>query len=391
MDVQTQTHVIGNTNRGKKGRNRKGNGTGTKPGNTQDLPFVSICTPTFNRRPFIQTMFECFRNQTYPKSRIEWIIVDDGTDKIADLVEYSCIPQIKYFAMDKKMTLGAKRNYMHTKARGSIFVYFDDDDYYPPERISHAVETLTNNPTAMIAGTSEIHLYFKPLTADPAIVRTGAALDMMNEGRMVQFGPYPSTPNHCTAATFAFRREILEYCSYDPTESLAEEKAFLNDFSVPFVALDPLKTILVFAHDQNTFDKRTILQAPWSSVMQPVSLAVTDFIRTPREAHILRFFTSEVDSVLKTYLPGVVENKPDVMQHLARIRNQNQNQNHQQIIHTDSAGVQRVVSLAEIVESLKYVTKQYEETHQKYNLLKKQYDELYDIYKAKCNFFDGAL
>ena len=43
-------------------------------------PFVSICTPTYNRRPFFPAMFRCFLNQTYPKSRMEWIIVDDGSD-----------------------------------------------------------------------------------------------------------------------------------------------------------------------------------------------------------------------------------------------------------------------------------------------------------------------
>ena len=53
---------------------------------SDQYPFVSVCTPTFNRRPFIHNMFECFRNQTYPKSRIEWIIIDDGTDKIEDLI-----------------------------------------------------------------------------------------------------------------------------------------------------------------------------------------------------------------------------------------------------------------------------------------------------------------
>ena len=66
-----------------------------KANNTQTLPMVSICTPTFNRRPFINMMFQCFRNQTYPKSRMEWIIVDDGTDKIEDLV--IDISQVKYY------------------------------------------------------------------------------------------------------------------------------------------------------------------------------------------------------------------------------------------------------------------------------------------------------
>ena len=53
---------------------------------SKNYPFVSICTPTFNRRPFIEMMFSCFKNQTYPKDKMEWIIVDDGTDKIEDLI-----------------------------------------------------------------------------------------------------------------------------------------------------------------------------------------------------------------------------------------------------------------------------------------------------------------
>ena len=61
---------------------------------TNSLPFVSICTPTFNRRPFIPFMIKCFEHQTYPKDRIEWIIIDDGTDPIEDLVKD--IPQVKY-------------------------------------------------------------------------------------------------------------------------------------------------------------------------------------------------------------------------------------------------------------------------------------------------------
>ena len=47
-----------------------------------DLPFVSICTPTFNRRPFFQMVIKCFLSQTYPIEKMEWVIIDDGTDKI---------------------------------------------------------------------------------------------------------------------------------------------------------------------------------------------------------------------------------------------------------------------------------------------------------------------
>ena len=40
---------------------------------------------------------------------------------------------------------------------------------------------------------------------------------------------------------------------------MAEEKQFLKNYTIPFVQLDPIKSILVFAHDHNTFDKRRLL------------------------------------------------------------------------------------------------------------------------------------
>ena len=98
-------------------------------------PFVSVCTPTFNRRPFVPAMIENYLRQDYPHDRMEWIIIDDGTDKIEDLVKD--ISGVKYFSYDKKMSLGKKRNLMHDKSSGDILVYMDDDDYYPSCRVSH--------------------------------------------------------------------------------------------------------------------------------------------------------------------------------------------------------------------------------------------------------------
>ena len=59
---------------------------------------ISICTPTHNRRLFITTMISCIRHQTY-SGPLEWIIVDDGDDKIKDLVDH--IPFVKYYAVEK--------------------------------------------------------------------------------------------------------------------------------------------------------------------------------------------------------------------------------------------------------------------------------------------------
>ena len=125
-----------------------------------DLPFVSVCTPTFNRRPFIPAMLEIFRQQDYPKDKMEWIIIDDGTDCIKDLIDGANIPQIKYFYSPEKMVLGKKRNLLHEKSSGEIIIYMDDDDYYPKDRVSHAVETLIKNPNALCSGSSALFIYF---------------------------------------------------------------------------------------------------------------------------------------------------------------------------------------------------------------------------------------
>lgn len=266
------------------------------------LPFVSVCTPTFNRRPFIPIMLECFRNQTYPKDRMEWIIVDDGTDKIKDLIKGANIPQIKYYELPEKIALGAKRNLMHEKSKGSIIVYMDDDDYYPPERVAHAVEVLTANKTALCAGSSELYLYFKHIQ------------------KMYQFGPYG--PTHATAGTFAFKRELLNHTRYNETACIAEEREFLKEYTIPFAQLDPLKTILVFSHDHNTFDKRRLLENANPTYVKESDKTVDMFIQFADEAKIKRFFLKDIDEKLSKYGPGAPTMKPDVIKQTLELEEQ---------------------------------------------------------------------
>ena len=271
-----------------------------------NLPFVTLCTPTFNRRPFVPTMIKCFENQTYPKDKIEWIIVDDGTDKIEDIVSH--IPQVKYFKFDEKLTLGKKRNISNEKATGEIIIYMDDDDYYPPERISHAVERLTSNPKALCAGSSAMFIYFKHIN------------------KMYQFGPYG--PNHSTAATFAFKRELLKITKFDESSCVAEEKNFLKDYTIPFVQLDSKKSILVFSHNHNSFDKKQLLEQGPNPFVNQSNVRPADMIKEPE---ILKFFMEDIDQLLDAYDPGKPEHKPDVSKQLQEMKEKRENMIKEQI------------------------------------------------------------
>lgn len=205
---------------------------------------VSICTPTYNRRKFIHKLIKCVQAQDYPKDLLEWVIIDDGEDKIKDIIltiqEKSNFIKIVYVELPQKVPLGKKRNIMHEHTSGDILVYMDDDDYYPPSRVSHAVKLLEENPQVLCAGCSKIYVYFT------------------DRHEIYSFGPFNSY--HATANTFALKRELLKKTKYKDDATISEEKYFLKNYTIPMIQLNTLETILVISHDYNTYDKRQNLK-----------------------------------------------------------------------------------------------------------------------------------
>jgi hypothetical protein len=94
---------------------------------------------------------------------------------------------------------------------------------------------------------------------------------------------------------------------------LAEERAFLKDYTIPFVQLDPLKTILVFSHIHNTFDKKRLLENPHPDYLKESPKTIDMFIRGEKEAHIKKFFLEDIEELLSNYEPGEPKMKPEVL------------------------------------------------------------------------------
>jgi glycosyltransferase involved in cell wall biosynthesis len=297
--------------------------------NADKYPVVSICTPTYNRRPFIPYMIKCFEHQTYPKDKIEWIIIDDGSDPIGDLVKH--IPQVKYFYYAEKMPLGKKRNKMHSECTGDIIVYMDDDDYYPPERISHAVEMLLQNPKVLVAGSSEMHIYSD------------------NKKKLFQCGPYRT--NHATAATFAFKRQLLSQTRYDEHALFAEEKQFLKDYSIPMVQLDTLKTILVCSHKHNSLNKEKLLENPAQSKIIDSKFSIDDFIKEPE---LKQFYIYDMNNILESYELGKVEYKANLLEQINKkeVERNKMVQQQREFAETQNKIIQNL-QLTQSMESLK--------------------------------------
>jgi glycosyltransferase involved in cell wall biosynthesis len=222
-------------------------------------PPVSILTPTYNRRNFLPHLYSYILSQQYPIERMEWVILDDGTDTVRDLVETWKADgklEIQYIRSDVKLNIGAKRNRLHTLARGEILVNMDDDDYYMPTRVSHAVVTLRGK-NGKLAGSSQNHLYY------------------MDDGSIWAVGPY--APNHATFGTMAYTKGYAVSHPCDESKLYAEEVEFTNRYSEPLLQLDPMKVMLVRCHSSNTFDKSDLRKSP-SPVMKKTGFTLKTFI-----------------------------------------------------------------------------------------------------------------
>jgi glycosyltransferase involved in cell wall biosynthesis len=134
---------------------------------TTYLPLVSCIMPTAGRRPFVPHAIRYFLNQDYPNK--ELVIVDDGRERIADLVPDD--PQVQYFTLDGRRNLGAKRNICVEHSRGDLILHWDDDDWSAPGRIRCQVEALLGAGAEVCGlrqmlfyevGTGQVWLYSYP-------------------------------------------------------------------------------------------------------------------------------------------------------------------------------------------------------------------------------------
>ena len=212
---------------------------------------VSIITPSyFPRQKFLLLLAECISKQDYPNI-LEWIIIDsslksydlESSQTLASFIEElrsKNLPEIIYH-ISSKSKIGGWRNDGLKLSRGDIIVYMDDDDYYFPERVSHTVEVLSKSPYKM-AGCNNI--YFYDVFFKKCFYFNG--FDEMGGRHSI---------NNC----IGFQREWMLDHSYDENVHHCEEISITNNFELQMAQLDPLKTILHFSHDLNTFNKRRLI------------------------------------------------------------------------------------------------------------------------------------
>jgi len=248
----------------------------------EELPTVSIVTPTIGRKSLFQLPLWNFMHFDYPAEKLEWIIVDEGPEPVRDLLPDD--PRIKYYYFEEgevkalytqfrekletmrekmksqkkkkgkkkvkarallnihknwfhkgRIPLGMKRNLCASYATGDIIVHMDDDDYYPPDSVRIRVETIIAGKKNA-CGCSTLNNYYPK--------------------KFISFGSVPEEKKpydrRVICASLAYTREFWEQQKFDNQDINEEISRFVKGRKGdPIEEIDPAAVIVAFVHEGN--------------------------------------------------------------------------------------------------------------------------------------------
>lgn len=190
---------------------------------------VSIVIPYYNRKKFESLIQYNINVQTYPN--IKEVIIADDSDKEGQTLNLD-IPYALHYHKVKRMTIGAKRNFLKDHATGDYICHMDTDDAYNPFYIQNCMNTITQKECE-ITGSSDM-LFFNVATKWTG-KQSCLYINMLNEATMVYSKAYANK---------------YKYENRNHSEN--------ETFTVEFwkIRETPIEDIMVcFCHGNNTVDK----------------------------------------------------------------------------------------------------------------------------------------
>ena len=259
----------------------------------EDLPTVSIITPTKNRPHFMKLAVYNFYTQNYPKEKLEWIIVDESNPPVKELIPAD--DRIKYYhindeerkflfkswtdqirkglvkpgktekqvsdaKVDKvifphkmeygdfyklRLPIGMKRNMGVNWASNRIIIHMDDDDFYPVMSVRLRV--------GMLLQTN------KPCVSCSAI----ANFNICRMISMINVPPYDMGYEKRTSeASLAYYRTFWEKGRYEAKAVCSEGESFLRGRTEQVVDMDWQGVIISLRHSGNVSNRNEMTEEP---------------------------------------------------------------------------------------------------------------------------------
>jgi glycosyltransferase involved in cell wall biosynthesis len=199
--------------------------------------------PTRGRPAFAQRAIDCFLRQTWEEK--ELIVVDDLDNR--SFFEGVDVPDVSYHLLERKISIGAKRNYACQSAKGSIVAHFDDDDWSAPTRLEDQVERL------LVTG------------------KTISGYHSMFFTDMVRWWKYTGSDDYALGTSLVYRREYWESHPFNESCSEGEDNHFIWPARRSSLLTSVDAELLLYAtiHPDNTSVRTMKNSAQWKEYEPP--------------------------------------------------------------------------------------------------------------------------
>ena len=245
---------------------------------------ISILTPIYNRSEWMPLMVYNINNLDYNKKLLEWVILDskDGDkniklfENIQDIkkLENTLGIKITYKYIDRKCSIGEKRNMLTKLATHKICANMDSDDILLPSWLNHSLEIMNNNSKCSLVGTNGMIFCFP----DDDFMLSG--IQCAEKRQIHESGMVYTKKHHKSMGGFQ--------------KSSQGEGSSMIDFSENRVCCtDATKVIVCICHDNNTINKNRF-----------------------RSADINQKLNGEIRDIIKNILPDITPSqRPKIILH----------------------------------------------------------------------------
>ena len=202
-----------------------------------ELPGVTIVTPTRDRQKFMEICAGCVDSQCYPRDKLEWLVLDDGKDTSEEFVK--SVPFGRHILVMAGHTIAWKRNLGAQMAKFPVIVHMDDDDIYPPNSILFRVSMMLRAKKSAVFCT------------------TLPSYDIANYTSFVNVPPM-RLPQcmRVSEATMCYTKKFWEERGFPEDIKIAEGESFIKGRESECRELSPQEIIVSLVHPRTTSSRR---------------------------------------------------------------------------------------------------------------------------------------
>jgi glycosyltransferase involved in cell wall biosynthesis len=114
-------------------------------------PFVSVIVPVYNAEAALPRLMASLRAQSYPKGRVEFLMVDNGSsDRSREVL--GRFPEVQALSQTEWQGPAATRNEGIRHARGEVLAFIDADCWAHPDWLSLGIRALLERRLDRVAG-----------------------------------------------------------------------------------------------------------------------------------------------------------------------------------------------------------------------------------------------